>query len=85
MVGRSMTPRTVLLGAAMLSLGACTPTTPKIDKSLERDLEQLKAALPEHCYGTDGYIDVHRASPEHWQKIEDLEEQIQHVKAEMEG
>jgi hypothetical protein len=50
---------------------------------LERELASLKATLPEHCTGTDGYVGVHAASPAHWQKIEDLEEEIQKLKAEL--
>jgi hypothetical protein len=50
---------------------------------LERELAELKELLPEHCHGTEGYISDHHASPEHWQKIEDLEEQIRSLKAEV--
>ena len=50
---------------------------------LEKELAALKDTLPEHCYGADGYISDHRATPEHWQKIEDLEEEIQKLKAEL--
>ena len=50
---------------------------------LEQELKDLKGTLPEHCYGTDGHISVHRATPEHWQKIEDTEEQIKKLKAEL--
>jgi hypothetical protein len=39
---------------------------------LEQELEELKAMLPEHCYGGEGYVGVHRASPAHhnWSVIE---------------
>ena len=50
---------------------------------LEKELAELKNTLPEHCHGTDGFISDHRASPEHWQKIEDLEGEIQKLKAEL--
>ena len=50
---------------------------------LEKELAGLKETLPEHCHGTDGYISDHRASPEHWQKIEDLEEEIEKLRAEL--
>ena len=50
---------------------------------LEEELEELKATLPEHCSGTKSYISVHRASPTHWQKIEDIEEEIKQLKAEL--
>ena len=50
---------------------------------LEKQLQDLKAALPEHCYGTSGYIDAHRASPAHWQKIEDTEDEIKKLKADL--
>ena len=49
---------------------------------LEEELKELKAVLPEHCYGTKGYTDVHHASAAHWQKIEEIEEQIEKLKAE---
>jgi len=49
---------------------------------LEKELVDRKEALPEHCRGTDGYISDHRASPEHWQKIEDLEQEIEKLRAE---
>ena len=54
----------------------------KLDR-LEDELKQLKSTLPEHCYGKEGYISVHRATPEHWQKIEDIEEEIKKLKAEL--
>ena len=50
---------------------------------LEAQLADLKAKLPEHCHGTDGYISDHRAQPEQWQKIEDTEEEIKSLKAEL--
>lgn len=50
---------------------------------LEQELKELKATLPEHCYGTKGYIGVHRATPQHWQKIEDIEDRIRQLKAEL--
>ena len=51
---------------------------------LEQELKELKATSPEHCCGTKGYIGVHRATPAHWQKIEDTEERIQQLRAELE-
>ena len=50
---------------------------------LERELANLKASLPEHCSGTNGYVGVHAASPAHWQKIEDLEEEIEKLKSDL--
>ena len=50
---------------------------------LEGKLADLKARLPEHCHGQDGYISDHRATPEHWQEIEDTEEEIRALKAEL--
>jgi hypothetical protein len=50
---------------------------------LERELKGLKSSFPEHCAGTREYISAHAASPAHWQKIEDLEEEIQALKAEL--
>ena len=52
---------------------------------LQQELTDLKAALPEHCHGADGYISDHRASPDHLEKIELLEEEIQGLKAELGG
>jgi len=49
---------------------------------LQNELKDLEASLPEHCYSSEGYINVHRASPEHLQKIEDLEDEIKKLKAE---
>jgi archaellum component FlaC len=52
---------------------------------LEQELKELKATLPEHCSGTAGYVSVHHASTAHWQKIEDLEEEIAKLRAELES
>ena len=50
---------------------------------LEEELKELRRTLPEHCYGTEGYIGVHRATPRHWQEIEETEERIEQLKAEL--
>jgi polyhydroxyalkanoate synthesis regulator phasin len=50
---------------------------------LEHELDDLKAKRPEHCYGSQGYVSAHATSPTHWQKIEDLEEEIAKLKAEV--
>ena len=50
---------------------------------LEQELKELKATLPEHCSGTKGYVGVHHASTAHWQRIEETEEQIAKLKAEL--
>ena len=50
---------------------------------LEEELADMHARLPEHCHGRDGYISDHRATPEQWKKIEDLEEEIAALKAQM--
>jgi len=50
---------------------------------LESQLADLKKLLPEHCSGTDGYVAAHAASPAHWQKIEEIEEQIAQIKKEL--
>ena len=50
---------------------------------LEQELKDLRGSLPEHCYGTKGHIGVHRATPAHWQKLEDTEERIKELKAEL--
>lgn len=48
---------------------------------LQAELNDLKATLPEHCAGRTGFISVHHASLAHWQKIEELEEEIKTLKA----
>ena len=50
---------------------------------LQRQLADAQAKLPEHCHGTDGYISDHRATPSQWREIEDLEEEIKALKAEL--
>ncbi|HUT23212.1 MAG TPA: hypothetical protein VM492_02590 [Sumerlaeia bacterium] len=50
---------------------------------LEKGLQDLRTSLPEHCYGDDGFISIHRTSAEHWQKIEDLEGEIRNLRAEL--
>jgi len=50
---------------------------------LEEELQELKSTLPEHCYGTEGFISVHRATPAHWQKVEEIEEEIGRLKKEL--
>jgi hypothetical protein len=50
---------------------------------LEEELQELKSTLPEHCCGTEGYISVHRATPAHWQKVEELEEELSRLKKEL--
>lgn len=50
---------------------------------LQGQLAELKSTLPEHCSGSGTYIDTHRASMEHWQKIEEAEEQIKRLRAEL--
>lgn len=48
---------------------------------LQEELKDLKATLPEHCAGRTEYISVHHASLTHWQKIEELEDEIKVLKA----
>ena len=50
---------------------------------LKEELKELKATLPEHCSGTKGYTSIHHASTAHWQKIEDIEEEIDKLKLEL--
>jgi len=50
---------------------------------LREDVKELQATLPEHCSGTKGYTGVHHATPAHWQKIEDIEEEIRALEAEL--
>ena len=50
---------------------------------LRGELAELKRTLPEHCYGTKGYIGVHRATPAHWMKIEETEDRIKQLQAEL--
>lgn len=52
---------------------------------LKKQLADLQTALPEHCHGTDGFISVHRATPDQLEKIEELEEEIKRLKAETGG
>ncbi len=52
---------------------------------LQQELADMNDKRPEHCHGKEGFISDHRASPEHWQKVEDLEEQIAALKAELAG
>ena len=59
-------------------------TKPERLTRLQRQLADKHAKLPEHCHGTDGYISDHRATPAQWQEIEDLEEEIKALKAELE-
>jgi len=47
---------------------------------LEQELKDLKGTLPEHCSGTKGFVDAHRASAEHWQRIEDIEYELKKLK-----
>ena len=49
---------------------------------LAQELIDLKRTLPEHCFGTQGYTGVHRATPTHWLKIEEIEERIKELQAE---
>ena len=60
----------------------CKETKKKELSRLEQELQSLKATMPEHCAGRDGYVGVHATSPAHWQKIEDLEDAIEELKAE---
>ena len=48
---------------------------------LERELVDMKARLPEHCSGTEGYVGIHHASPELLARIEELEEKIKELRA----
>jgi len=50
---------------------------------LQERLAELKSTLPEHCSGSGTYVDTHRASVEHWQEIEEAEEGIKRLKAEL--
>jgi predicted translin family RNA/ssDNA-binding protein len=50
---------------------------------LQERLAELKSTLPEHCSGSGTYVDTHHASVEHWQKIEEAEEGIKRLKAEL--
>ena len=58
-------------------------TNEELLSRLEQELARLKATLPEHCSGTNTYVGVHRASPTHWQRIEEIEEQIEQLKAKL--
>ena len=52
---------------------------------LRAELADLKGRLPAHCSGAETYVEVHRASPELWQKIEEIEERIKQIKSEGSG
>lgn len=52
---------------------------------LKEELKRLKSTLPEHCSGTENYISTHRASSSHWLKIEECEEEIKKLQAELGG
>ena len=58
-------------------------TKPERLARLQEELNELKSTLPEHCYGTEGFISVHRATPAHWQKVEELEEEISKLQKEL--
>lgn len=49
----------------------------------QEDLRELKAALPGRCSASKESAGAHDASPAHWQKIEDLEEEIKALAAEL--
>ena len=61
----------------------CKETKEEKLARLEQELQGLKATLPEHCVGREGYVGVHATSPAHWLKIEDLEDEIEKLKAEL--
>lgn len=50
---------------------------------LKQELQRLKSTLPEHCSGTETYVGTHAASAAHWLKIEELEEEIKKMEAEL--
>lgn len=50
---------------------------------LQTELADLKQKLPEHCAGTKQYISVHRANITHWQRMEELEEEIATLQKEL--
>ncbi len=50
---------------------------------LKQELARLKSTLPEHCSGTESYVGTHAASAAHWLKIEEIEEEIKKLEAEL--
>lgn len=50
-------------------------------EDLRVKLRELKKLDPSHCHGTRGFI-PHSLTPEHYQKIEDLEEKIKVLEKE---
>jgi hypothetical protein len=50
---------------------------------LKSELKELKATMPEHCYGTKGYVCTHHATPKHWELLEATEEEIETIEAEL--
>ena len=61
----------------------CEETKEEKLARLEQELQALKATMPEHCTGTEGYVGVHATSPAHWLKIEETEDEIEKLKAEL--
>ena len=49
---------------------------------LQDELKDLKSLRTEHCSGTQEFMATHQTSIEHWQKIEDIEDEIKQLKAE---
>jgi hypothetical protein len=54
-------------------------------KELKEKLEELKGRDPSHCSGTEGFVGHtgHSMSPELFQQIEALEEEIKKLKKEL--
>jgi uncharacterized protein YukE len=50
---------------------------------IEERLKDLKSTLPEHCSGSGTYVDTHHASVAQWREIEEAEDAIKRLKAEL--
>ncbi len=50
---------------------------------LQERLKELKSTLPEHCSGSETYVDYHRASTAHWLAIEETEDEIKRLRSEL--
>jgi peptidoglycan hydrolase CwlO-like protein len=54
-------------------------------ESLQKKLDALLKRRPEHCSGTDGFVGVHKASPELMAEIEEIEDRIANLKKTLDG
>jgi len=69
----------------MIGKGAVSMNKQERLKELTTKLEELKGRDPSHCSGTETFVGHtgHTISPELFQQIEDLEEEIKKLKKEL--